>query len=62
MAASGHRQVDLIATMNSAAFFRRLGYGGDKVREAKLPHAVPFRWLDMSKALEPSPSSAPRTG
>jgi ribosomal protein S18 acetylase RimI-like enzyme len=62
MAANGHRQVDLIAMMHSIAFFRRLGYGGDKVREAKLPRDVPFRWLDMSKALEPSPSPVLGTG
>lgn len=62
MASNGHRQVDLIATMHSIAFFRRLGYGGDKVRETKLPRDVPFCWLDMSKALEPSPSPVLGTG
>ena len=58
MAASGHRQADLIATLNSIAFFKRLGYSGDTVGVANLPHDVPFRWLDMSRALVPSPSAA----
>ena len=57
MSASGHRQADLIATLNSISFFKRLGYSGDRVGEAKLAHDVPFRWLDMSKALGPSPSA-----
>ena len=62
MAASGHRQVHLMATVNSIAFFRRLGYGGDEVREAQLPRNIRFRWLDMSKALQPSPWPVLTTG
>ena len=58
IAAGGHRHADLIATLNSIAFFRRLGYSGDTVGEAKLPRDVPFRWLDMSKALGASSSAA----
>ena len=57
MAAAGHRQADLIATLSSIAFFRALGYEGANVGETKLAQDLPFRWLDMSKAVGTSPSA-----
>ena len=52
MAAKGHRQANLVASMSSIAFFRRLGYGVDATAEAKLPRDAPLCALDMMKVFE----------
>lgn len=54
MVAGGHRHADLIATLNSVAFFERFGYRSDTVGGTKPIYDTPPRWLDMSKGLEPS--------
>ncbi len=57
MAVNGHRQADLMATLNSVAFFTALGYADGPFGEAELCPDVTFRWLDMSKALVPVQSA-----
>jgi GNAT superfamily N-acetyltransferase len=57
MVANGHRQADLIATLNSVAFFKAHGYADGTLGEAKLPPSVTFRWLDMTKVLVPMQST-----
>lgn len=49
--ANGHRQADLMATLNSIAFYRRLGYVGSALANLNPPHGASIRGLNMSKAL-----------
>ena len=58
MAVNGHRQADLMATLNSVAFFTALGYDDGPFREVKLSPDVTFRWLDMTKLLVPTQSAS----
>ena len=55
--ANGHRQADLMATLNSVAFFKAHGYADGTLGEAKLRSSVTFRWLDMTKVLVPVQST-----
>jgi GNAT superfamily N-acetyltransferase len=59
MIANGHRQADLVATLNSIAFYKRLGYVGSTPIDLSLPHGASFHGLNMSKALAPSEMTIP---
>ncbi len=60
MVANGRQQSDLMATLNSAPFFKAHGYADGTLGEAKLRPGVTFRWLEMTKILVPVQSTLAR--